>query len=261
MEYITSRSELPKTHAGAVPPPTKSATEVKVRDVAKTRTRRASVDFAAKVRDLTDHADAHHARYYESKTFGGPSLYFHLQALRAEGGDFHHRLEYIYAVLASWGMHRMAKGKGAKMRSFEEFEASVSPLQQKIGEGRKLNHTEMTEEGWSLLEEIFKSIKVMASGTSLVGNSKVMAHLMPNIVPPIDREYTLKFLKGNGDIRNDPDDEWSQMRSIIERLFIPVASVETFKQRASTWMADKEKFPWDTSIFKIIDNLIIGARQ
>ena len=225
------------------------------------RTQTTLIDFPAKIRELVDHADAYHSRYNDSETFAGPSLYFHLQALAAaKGSDFPRCLEYVYAMLASWGMHRMGKG-GSKMRPFQVFEESVLPLQQKVQQVRKLNPSEMTEAGWILLEEIFKSIKVMTSGTSLVGNSKVMAHLMPNIVPPIDREYTLKFLTGSGRIRNDIDGEWRLMRLVIEQLFIPVSVEASFIQKADAWMADRKRFCWDTSIFKIIDNLIIGAMQ
>jgi hypothetical protein len=88
-----------------------------------------------------------------------------------------------------------------------------------------------------------------------------MAHLLPNIVPPIDREYTLKFLQNNGNIKNDLDTEWRVMRSIIERLFIPTAKDLKFRTKAAAWMNHPQDFPWDTSMFKIIDNLIIGAMQ
>ena len=33
----------------------------------------------------------------------------------------------------------------------------------------------------------------MASGTSLVGNSKVMHHMLPNIVPPIEESIPLLY--------------------------------------------------------------------
>jgi hypothetical protein len=109
------------------------------------------------------------------------------------------------------------------------------------------------------LEKIFKGIDVMASRTKLVGNSKVMAHLMPNIVPPVDREYTLYYLKGNKNIKNDLDNEWDLLKTSIKDFFIPIASNPCFKQLACSWMSNPGEYPWDTSIFKIIDNLIIGA--
>ena len=97
----------------------------------------------------------------------------------------------------------------------------------------------------------------MATGTSIVGNSKVMAHMMPNIIPPIDRAYTLRFLKEN--IKNGLEYEWPLTRRIIENFFIPVAKDDKFISRSKCWMEKREKYPWDSSPFKIIDNLTIAA--
>ena len=43
---------------------------------------------------------------------------------------------------------------------------------------------------------------------------KVMHHMLPNIVPPIDREYTLRYLCGNTNIANDLDKEWKTMMAV-----------------------------------------------
>jgi hypothetical protein len=52
--------------------------------------------------------DEAHDAYYRAAVFAGPSLYFHLRTLEAAGTqDFERFTEYLYAVLASWGMHRM----------------------------------------------------------------------------------------------------------------------------------------------------------
>ncbi len=56
----------------------------------------------------------------------------------------------------------------------------------------------LTAEDWSSLQTLFVAIKCMRTGTLLVGNSKVLAHALPNLIPPVDREYTLKFLYGRG---------------------------------------------------------------
>lgn len=208
---------------------------------------------------LANHA-RYHEKYYAVKTFGGPSLYFHRRALEMAGKDYDRCLEYIYAVLTSWGMHRMGGG-GSKMRDFEAFQASMMRLREPIARARLIRQEAVTEEDWTVLREIFAGIRVMASETLLVGNSKVMAHLLANIVPPIDREYTLKFLRGHGQIRNGIDHEWPLMRRIIEEFFLPVARDATFRKQAELWMADQERHPWDTSLLKVIDNLVIGAMK
>jgi len=218
-------------------------------------------NYRYKISDIITNAEKYHKAYYDAETFRGPSLYFHRQSLEMScSANFELYLEYIYATLASWGMHRMGKG-GSKMQSFDVFKESILKIKDKIGKTRKIKYQKVTELDWRLLEEIFRGIKVMASGTSIVGNSKVMTHIVPNIVPPIDREYTLRYLKGNTNIRNGIDYEWKLMKEIILEFFIPVAKDAGFVNKAKAWISNQSKYPWDTSIFKVIDNLVIGARK
>ena len=85
--------------------------------------------------------------------------------------------------------------------------------------------------------------------------------MLPNIVPPIDREYTLRYLRGNTNIRNDLAYEWQLMKGIISEFFIPAASDSAFKAKASQWMGRTDEYPWDTSLLKIVDNLVIGSTK
>lgn len=114
---------------------------------------------------------------------------------------------------------------------------------------------------WALLEGVFRAIKVMESNTTIVGNSKVMAHLFPNAIAPVDREYTLKFLFGTGNITNDLDKEWLLLRKIHEEFFYPIAQDTGFQKQAQKWIANQTKWPWDTSPLKAVDNLVIGAMK
>jgi hypothetical protein len=154
----------------------------------------------------------------------------------------------------------MGKG-GSKMQSFDIFRRSIESFQARLAEAQRFDFREMSYQKWALLKEIFQGLNVMASGTSLVGNSKVMHHMLPNIVPPIDREYTLWYLLGNTNIKNDLDYEWQLMKEIISNFFIPVASDRAFELMALKWIARKDEFPWDTSVLKIVDNLVIGSKK
>ena len=189
----------------------------------------ATAQFAEKIRDVLQNAEKYHEAYYKAETFRGPSLYFHRRALetRQSPASLLH-LEYVYATLASWGMHRMGKG-GSKMRSFDVFRRSIEPLQSRVIEAQKFDFWEMDDEKWTLLKEIFSGVKIMTSGTRLVGNSKVMHHMLLDVVPPIDREYTLWYLFGSKNIKNGLDWEWELMKKIISELFIPVASNRVFE--------------------------------
>jgi len=217
--------------------------------------------YQDKVVDLLANADKYHRAYYVADTFRGPSLYFHQRAIATR--DLSERathFEYVYATLASWGMHRMGRG-GSKMQSFETFRRSLEPLEDWIAEAQAFDYRDMNNDRWVVLKEIFQGIRIMATGTSLVGNSKVMHHILPNIVPPIDREYTLRYLRGNTNIKNDLEQEWVLMKGIIQDFFLPVASEVEFERKAKRWMAESTKYPWDTSVLKVVDNLVIGSRK
>lgn len=216
-------------------------------------------DYAEKVENVVRNAREYHAAYYEAEAFHGPSLYFHQRCVAALGdGITDRRLEYIYATLASWGMHRMGRG-GSKMRPFDDFRDSVVASKALIEQLQSTQIANMDPGAWDLLDQLFRQIRIMATGTTIVGNSKVMAHLIPNLVSPIDRQYTLKYLRGNTNIRNDLDAEWLTMRDLLENFFYRVALDPRFTDAAAEWAWCPDQYAWDTSALKIVDNLLIGA--
>jgi hypothetical protein len=215
--------------------------------------------YSEKVQKILQDAETYHQAYYKSEIFGKPCLYFHQKSLetRHNPSSVKH-LEYVYATLIAWGMNRPGRG-GSKMRDFETFFESIKPLNNDILVAQTFDCCNMDDDKWVILEKVFKGIQVMKTKTSLVGNSKVMHHMLPNVIPPIDRKYTLSFLHGNTNIRNDLDYEWQLMKKIITFFFIPVASDKNFHLLAIDWINRTNEFPWDTSELKIIDNIVIGA--
>lgn len=218
-------------------------------------------NYDEKVKQILFQAETYHLNYYRSGTFGNPCLYFHLRALntRQNPTSIEH-LEYVYATLIAWGMNRLGRG-GSKLTDFDVFLNSIKPLNEYILEAQDFDYSSMDQCKWDIVEKIFREIRVMDSGTSIVGNSKAMHHMLPNIIPPVDRTYTLSYLFSNTNIRNDLDYEWHLLKEIITSFFIPIASDYKFKLLVSTWMHQMDDFPWDTSQFKVIDNLIVGYKQ
>ena len=214
--------------------------------------------FAKKLALVVASLDAGHKAYLDSETFGGPSLHFHLTSLAAvKDGDFDRFAEHVYALLSAWGMHRMGPG-GSKMTDFKPFKDSL--LNVRPAADRLLNKKPeaLGSAGWRDLEEVFRGIRCMASASSLVGNSKLMAHWLPNLVPPIDRTYTLKLLYGRTSIKNGLDNEWAMLREMLEGFFYPLLREPKFKTRVSRWLVGGSQCTWDTSPLKIADNVVIG---
>lgn len=216
--------------------------------------KRRKINYKKKVNSILINLEKLHKKYYSTRTFYGPSLYFHKRALIKSDNKY----EYIYAALTSWGMHRMGKG-GAKMTDFETFIKSINTVKQHIEKLKNKKLENLKEKDFEVLEEIFKNIQIMETKTKIVGHSKVIAHLLPNVVPPIDREYTFYFLKGSKSIVNDLDKEWILYKTFIQEFFQKISIDKRFKKFAIKSLKNKKEFPWDTSIPKIIDNLVIAA--
>jgi hypothetical protein len=217
--------------------------------------------FRGQCQRLLENLKLAHAEYYRAEIFGGPSLYFHQRSLEAARSlDVDCFAECIYATLASWGMHRMGQG-GSKMCEFPPFHDSLCAIWPLVGELRARRPEQLTAADWSKLKRLFTGIKCMRTATSLVGNSKVLAHALPNLIPPVDREYTLRFLYGRTEIKNDLDLEWNKLEEMLRGFFYPVAASPAFREAVAGWARQREIFRWDTSELKVIDNLLIGLTK
>ena len=97
---------------------------------------------------------------------------------------------------------------------------------------------------WRLIDEV----RVSKARNPIVSGSKTLHHLLPELVPPVDREYTRRFFKF-----------WmNYFQYYPERVFVYI-------WRKSVLIAHKINLRryvgwsrWCTSITKVIDNAIVG---
>lgn len=144
----------------------------------------------------------------------GPSLYFHARAIdvRREHNSAtsllrdDRFLEYVYAVLPAWGMHRMG-GQAAKVCDFEPFTAAMRDCSSALEELWDLRITSLASEQAAELApklwDIVAHLKVSTSETQIVAGSKALHHVLPDLVPPIDRQYTFRFFTGQKQVMGD----------------------------------------------------------
>ena len=214
-------------------------------------------DYGRCVDDILQNYRDYYGAFAEAATFSGPSLYFHNKALSLrDGSDTERFLESIYSVLVSWGMHRMGS-RGAKMVHFSDFYDSVISTWGAIEEAKTFNHQSMTGNEWQLVHKIYEAIQIMEGKTHIVGKSKVMAHLLPKIIAPVDRQYTLDYLHGNKGINTD--NQWDLMKLIMTNFYQPIDKDDAFQRFANELIGKNNGIGWNTSRLKIIDNLVIGA--
>ena len=200
----------------------------------------------------------------QDRTFGGPSLYFHYKCV----AGFRHLpvaekvadvtfLEYLYATLASWGMHRMGR-TATKLRNFSHFVAEISAGSASLSELESFKLWSINEPEQAtvlaVLESVVESMHLSRSEAQLVANSKVVHHILPDLMPPIDRSYTLAFFG----LDNTLPSTYSG-KSILRVIFPHFAQVARMQTEAILSRVDLRTENWHTSPTKVIDNAIIGA--
>lgn len=140
----------------------------------------------------------------DSGLWSGPSVYFHRRtldlrdkyALPSGALDDPLFVEYLYATLSAWGLHRMGSPSG-RLLDFPEFQKRLQACSSEVD---SLDHLTIetvdpqviTDNLWPLVERLGLR---PGERPSIVVASKTLHHLLPRLVPPIDRQYTLAFFQ------------------------------------------------------------------
>lgn len=141
--------------------------------------------------------------YEEFCLFGGPGVYFHNECLQAGADSFLSRrhLEMLYATLTAWGMHRMGDPKitRTKLTDWDRFNGSILAQADTLHKFRDLSMLKLSEPEYAAavvsLKQVYGKLDLSVSNATVVVNSKALFHLFPEFIPPIDRQYTVRFFK------------------------------------------------------------------
>ncbi len=203
-------------------------------------------------------------RFEASAAFSGPSVYFHQRAIET------HRqhasaatlladdrfLEYLYAVLPSWGMHRMGS-QAAKVTEFSQFAASLRSAVPVIDQLWPLDITRLEPAAVPGAArralQVIAAIRVSTSETQIVAGTKTLHHVLPGLIPPIDRQYTFRFFTGQKQIPS------GDQRAFLE--WFPYLAEIGRRCRGAIETAIDRGGPMASGPAKVIDNAIIGFMQ
>jgi len=163
-------------------------------------------------------------------------------------------LRKLYETLEKWNMNQ----QGARLGPFVDFKNSVrfwkgyliKLYEYKLNKEITFDITQLKE----MLKKIFCNLKVMESKRRIVGVSKGLHFLLPDLIMPIDGKYTLPAFYGYNKFANTPEKEFITFWEIFIK-FIEI----TDRLQLDQGDVDGEK--WNTSIPKLIDNAIIGLMK
>jgi len=212
-----------------------------------------------RVESLIEHFDEYVVVFDQRNLFTGPSVYFHtktLELLRRHNKPSEAILDdlffdYLYATLTSWGLHRMGLVP-AKLAELKDIKESFRKLKRQIS---TLEHLEITNipEGniasiTSDLWEVLANTRVSVSQTKIVANSKALHHILPELMPPIDREYTLRFFYNHTTLNQGDEVAFNEIYPYFHK--IASACKDKIMSHIGVGM--------NTSQTKVIDNAIVG---
>ena len=161
-------------------------------------------------------------------------------------------LGLLYIALKAWNMD----SKLDKLKPFPIFAESIKKHQadfEKLRLYKIENFDEIDpdeyEEG-EIFEDLFYDLEVVDSKMSIVTISKVLHYMLPDLIVPIDREFTMQFFYGKK----------NKCSSIMKEPFYIFWELETIfsefvKRNDVSQYIDNI---WNMNIPKILDNAIIG---
>ncbi|MBI2044514.1 hypothetical protein HYT23_00495 [Candidatus Pacearchaeota archaeon] len=171
-------------------------------------------------------------------------------------------LELVYTILIAWNMN----GRGAKLNDFDLFKDSIRKNRNKLNYLKRYSIEKLNEKEKN---DVLEIIKVLFMELDLVGKnrsgkkiksklvtfSKTLHFLLPELIVPIDRRYTLAFFYNNTQVPTKPNSKSNDEKQIeifneIYNQFVELARIYHLKQ-----YIDKK---WNGNITKVIDNAIIG---
>jgi len=159
--------------------------------------------------------------------------------------------ELIYATLISWNMNQ----RGARLVDFDEFKSSLDSLKNELIEVSEYKIEDFRSNSQNnilpKIECIYEKMSVMKSRSNLVGNSKTLHFLLPRLIMPIDRTFTLNFFFGNTEVSHGHRAEFNIFKQVLQ-YFLDIINRLKLSEK------DVNGLGWNTTLPKLIDNAIIG---
>lgn len=191
--------------------------------------------------------------------FTGPASYFPRVALEYGKRNFlsDRHIEMIYATLTAWGMHRLSK-TGPKLPDFKHFKCHILHCKTELIKLKDVRIEDVPGEQkdslFSELEElVFNKIHASETNSQIVASTKTLAHILPNLIPPMDREYTAKYFGINMDSDNHKEELFRKVMDAMWEIY----QDKTVCEKALKY---NQKYPY-VSLPKLFDNAIIQIQR
>jgi len=155
-------------------------------------------------------------------------------------------LRSLYKTLRAWGIGV----RSSRLLPYAEFSKALGLMADEIAslDGIRIDDDQLDVASVSKnLWHLISSLEIVDNDAKLVACSKALHHIMPELVVPIDREYTRNFFGWHG-----PEFQYKQ------RQFFYLAFENFVTIARATNPTQYVENGWHTSRTKVLDNAIVG---
>jgi len=158
----------------------------------------------------------------------------------------------VYETLKLWNMNQ----QGAVLETYQTVKQSILDCHEYLFELYDIQLNEITPIKLSSLKDtlflFFRDLKIMNSRRRIVGVSKTMHFLLPDLIMPVDGKYTMSAVFGYNRLSRTATAEFNDLFYILSRVHDIACKFELTSN-------DCAPTGWNTSVPKLIDNAIIGV--
>ena len=204
------------------------------------------------VDELCKNFDAYLIEFNGAPPFTDTQVSYHIATLdlrRKLGGaansvDSDEFLHALYSTLEAWGMN----SNGARLQEYDTFAASVRAYKGGIAALERVGLAQIDGDVTRRLWRIIQGMQLSQTQSQTVTGAKALHHLLPGLLPPIDRGYTQPFFR-----YSNPQFQYNQETAfgLMLEYFGRIAHRVDLGRYVGTAR-------WATSESKLIDNAIIG---
>ena len=208
------------------------------------------------VDDLCENFGVYLAEFNDAPPFTDVQASYHIVALdmreklggAANSIDSDAYLHALYSTLEAWGMNWGDESSGPKMQEYGQFAASVRKYKGGIAAMQRVELARIDADNAGKLWRIIDGMKLSQRQSQTVTGAKALHHLLPHLLPPIDRKYTRPFFLYDG--RQFQRNQKEAFALMLE-YFARIARRVDLGRYVGTAR-------WATSESKLIDNAIVG---
>ena len=155
----------------------------------------------------------------------------------------------LYKTLQAWGIG----ARGSRLKPFDDFAATLSRLKEAVAQletaiidDQRLDVSATIDALWALQSQLL----IVENAATLVPVTKALHHVLPELVVPMDREYTQTFFGWH-----NPQFQYGQRICFAEAFgaFVQIARLVNPSQYVNRG--------WNSSRTKVLDNALVGLLQ